>query len=160
MKRQSLIDYLDEGVQNLDFDGSLTWDWLKAKRAFEFEMEFYVENQSGQKIVDADNTESVEPVITFDDAILLYDQTKSFDFNVDDYLITLGFDGKNGWTKGQADAFLDVLQDTLDNGESDLLDFVSDDSIQTFSLKWDEAEFQRQLTAFKDEKQQLKYPKF
>ena len=134
MKKQSLIDYLDEEVQNLDFDGSLIWNWLKAKRAFELEMEFYVENQSGQKIVDSDNIESVEPIITFSDVILLYDRTKSFDFNVDNYLITLGFDGKNGWTKGQADAFLNVLQDTLDNGESDLLDFVNDDSIDRKSV--------------------------
>ena len=71
MKKQSLIDYLDDGVQNLDFDGTLAWNWLKHERAFELEMEFYVENQSGHKIVDSDDTESVEPIITFDDAILL-----------------------------------------------------------------------------------------
>lgn len=49
MKKQSLIDYLDDGVQNLDFDGTLAWNWLKHERAFELEMEFYVENQSGHK---------------------------------------------------------------------------------------------------------------
>lgn len=160
MKKQSLIDYLDDGIQNLDFDGTLAWNWLKHERAFELEMEFYVQNQSGHKIVDSDDTESVEPIITFTDTILLYDKTKPFDFNENDYLVTLGFNGKKGWTKGQADAFLDVLQDTLDNGESDLLDFVSDDSIQTFSLKWDAVEFQKQLEARKDESQQLNYPKF
>ena len=75
-------------------------------------------------------------------------------------MVSLGFNGKKGLTREEADYFLDVLQDTLDNGESDLLDFVSDDSIQTFNLKWDEVEFQKQLAARQEETQQLNYTKF
>ena len=51
-------------------------------------------------------------------------------------------------------------KNTLDNGESDLLDFISDDSIETFILKWNETEFEKQLAAREDETQPLNYPKF
>lgn len=160
MKKKSLIDYLAQHTEEFDFDGVLHWNWIKSQRAFILEMEFFVENTDDQKIIDSNNVSSIEPVINFVDEILLYDQTKPCSFNENDYLITLSFNGKKGWTKGKADAFLTVLKETLDNGESDLLDFINQDEIEVFNLDWNMQNFENYVEENKDEQKILPYPKF
>lgn len=160
MKQKSLIDYLDENLDQIDFDGALEWKWNKKNRSFILGMEFYIENNSNREIIDSNDMKSVEPIIDFYDEILLFDKTKEIKFNKDDFLVCLPFNGKKGWTKGEADAFLDVLQDTLDNGESDLMDFVNDEKIETFNLNWNMDEFKKQLEKNDDDNEILPYPKF
>lgn len=160
MKQKSLIDYLDENLDQIDFDGALEWKWNKKNRSFILGMEFYIENNSNREIIDSNDMKSVEPIIDFYDEILLFDKTKEIKFNKDDFLACLSFNGKKGWTKGKADAFLDVLQDTLDNGESDLMDFVNDEKIETFNLNWNMDEFKKQLEKNDDDNEILPYPKF
>lgn len=160
MSNKSLLDYLVDKTGELEFDGSLEWNWLKKDWAFILEINLYVENQSTREILDLDGTKADQPVIEFFDQILLYNQKKPLNFEENDFLTCLGFDGKSGWTKGKADAFLDVLQDTLDNGESDLLDFVNDPDIEEFELTWDEEEFNKQISKNKTDTVKLPYPKF
>lgn len=160
MKKTDLLAYLDEKMQKLDFDGNLSLNWDKKQHTFTIGMEFFVENHSIREIIDAENVKSLEPVINFYDEILLYDQTVNLKAESENYLVCLSFDGKKGWTQGKADAFLAVLQKTLDDGESDLLDFVNDENQEVFELKWDSNEFQQKQSDFSSETDRLKYPKF
>lgn len=160
MQKQSLLDYLIEKTNTLDFDGELEWKWDKKHYAFKLGITLYAVNQNECPIVDVDEVISVENIITFYDEILLFDKIHSFDFNKKDYLVTLSFDGKRGWSQGKALAFLDTLQATLDNGESDLLDFANDESINVFELKWDVKHFKIETQKNKNMMTRLPYPKF
>lgn len=158
-----LLEFLKTGLDALDFKGDVTLDWDRKGHAFVVDVIFYVENEGGLQVEDADGVTSEEPVISFSDAVLIYDGKKGLSgYDPDDFLACLPFDGKNGWSMAYGMAFLMYLQVIMDNGMKDLLKFLLDDTDEVFELEWSEEEFDRLLRNAEEEypKQMLKYPKF
>lgn len=164
MKYRDILDYLDQKFEKLNFDGDINMNWDKKSRSIEIEMVFYAQNSDNTKISDIDGVESENEIISFADAILLYDGTKQLKVNQDDYLVTLPFNGKKGWKLSEGEGFIDYLQTLLDDGQSDLLDFLSDDTQSFFNLTWSNDAYlqsiqhQKMELAAKD--LDIKYPKF
>lgn len=159
-KTQSLPDFLAAGLDELNFDGDFVLNWDQKQRCFKIEFTFFAENKQHDAIYDLTGVESAEPIITFLDSILIYDQTKpNLQINQDDYLVCLPFAGRNGWSLAMGEAFFAYLQIVLDNGESDLLDFLNEAEIEVFELEWSKEKFEQLLTDFQAAgAQRLKYP--
>lgn len=157
---QDFANYLNQNLAKLDFDGDLSLNWQKKTRTFTLEMIFYAANPDSQEIVDSDDVVTDADYITFIDEILFFDKQKPVDFNSEDYLACLPFAGKQGWTKQEADGFLAYLQEVLDNGQSDLLDFLNDDTAEEFGLTWDKSRLVSLIAQTADNKIILPYPKF
>ena len=87
---------MQAGLAKLDFDGDLDLSWQKAERTFTLELTFYAQNLAGQEIIDASGVDSDQEIISFVDAILLYDEQKPAEFDTADYLACLPFAGKAG----------------------------------------------------------------
>ena len=159
MAKENLLTYLQAGLAKLDFDGDLDLSWQKAERTFTLELTFYAQNLAGQEIIDASGVDSDQEIISFVDAILLYDEQKPAEFDTADYLACLPFAGKAGWTKQQAAGFLSYLQEVVDNGQADLLDFLNEESETIFELKFDEEQLAKWV-AKQNLSGNLAYPKF
>ncbi|KRL01276.1 DUF3013 family protein [Liquorilactobacillus capillatus] len=160
--KNNLLDFIDANLEKLDFDGSLEVSWQKEEHTFTLDLTFYAENKAQEIILDMEEVESDEPIITFVDSILLYDQTK-FDASQvkNDYLVCLPFDGKKGWSVAQGKAFFTYLQIVLDNGESDLLDFLNNEDADVFELEWSDEEYQKILQqTINGQTERLLYPKY
>ena len=157
--KENLLTYLQAGLAKLDFDGDLDLSWQKAERTFTLELTFYAQNLAGQEIIDASGVDSDQEIISFVDAILLYDEQKPAEFDTADYLACLPFAGKAGWTKQQAAGFLAYLQEVVDNGQADLLDFLNEESETIFELKFDEEQLAKWV-AKQNLSGNLAYPKF
>lgn len=159
-----LNSFLKETVKTLDFDGDIFVNWNKKDRQFEMELTFYAENKEATLLTDTLGVESTEPVVTFIDEILIYDKNREKNFDEDDYLVCLSYDGKNGWSLAEAKAFVSYLQIVLDNGESDLLDFLTDDEKEIFELVWSEDEYKKiiesNMLSLPNPNNRIKYPKF
>lgn len=159
-----LNSFLKETVKTLDFDGDIFVNWNKKDRQFEMELTFYAENKEATLLTDTLGVESTEPVVTFIDEILIYDKNREKNFDEDDYLVCLTYDGKNGWSLAEAKAFVSYLQIVLDNGESDLLDFLTDDEKEIFELVWSEDEYKKiiesNMLSLPNPNNRIKYPKF
>lgn len=159
-----LNSFLKETVKTLDFDGDIFVNWNKKDRQFEMELTFYAENKEATLLTDTLGVESTEPVVTFIDEILIYDKNREKNFDADDYLVCLPYDGKNGWSLAEAKTFVSYLQIVLDNGESDLLDFLTDDEKEIFELVWSEDEYKKIIESYMlslpNPNNRIKYPKF
>lgn len=159
-----LNSFLKETVKTLDFDGDIFVNWNKKDRQFEMELTFYAENKEATLLTDTLGVESTEPVVTFIDEILIYDKNREKNFDEDDYLVCLPYDSKNGWSLAEAKAFVSYLQIVLDNGESDLLDFLTDDEKEIFELVWSEDEYKKIIESYMlslpNPNNRIKYPKF
>lgn len=159
-----LNSFLKETVKTLDFDGDIFVNWNKKDRQFEMELTFYAENKEATLLTDTLGVESTEPVVTFIDEILIYDKNREKNFDADDYLVCLPYDDKNGWSLAEAKAFVSYLQIVLDNGESDLLDFLTDDEKEIFELVWSEDEYKKIIESYMlslpNPNNRIKYPKF
>lgn len=98
----------------------------------------------------------------FSDSILFYDEKNVAQVEPEAYLACLSYAGKKGWTLARGKAFFSYLQIVLDNGRSDLLDFLNDGDKELFELTWSMSEFERfvhdatENTAIEN----LPYPKF
>lgn len=164
MKYKDILDYLDQKIDKLNFDGDININWDKKTRNIEIEMVFYAQNSENTKISDINGVESENEIISFADAILLYDGTKQLNVNQEDYLALLPFNGKKGWKLSEGEGFIDYLQTILDEGQSDLLDFLTDDTQSFFNLKWSNETYmqsiQRQKMRLGDNDSEIKYPKF
>lgn len=159
-KIQSLPDFLAAGLDELNFDGDFILNWDQKQRCFKIEFTFFAENKEHDAIYDLTGVASDEPIITFLDSILIYDQTnQNLQINPDDYLVCLPFAGENGWTLAMGKAFFAYLQVVLDDGESDLLDFLNEEEIEVFELEWSKKKFDQLLADFQIENDQLlRYP--
>lgn len=162
MAQETLFDYLKKELPKIDFDGDIILDWQKKDHTFTVDLTFYAENKSQQAILDIEGVNSELPIISFGDAILLYDEERFDPKEVEkEYLTTLPFQGKTGWERSEAAAFINYLQIVLDNGQSDLLDFLNDDDAEFFELSWSASDFEKIQKAQSTEKSmRLIYPKF
>ncbi|WP_311407001.1 DUF3013 family protein [Liquorilactobacillus uvarum] len=160
--KKNLLSFIGKNLEKLDFDGNLEVSWQKEQHTFTLDLTFYAENKAQEVILDMKEVESDEPIITFVDSILLYDRTKFDPKKVqNDYLVCLPFEGKKGWTLAQGKAFFTYLQIVLDNGESDLLDFLNNEDADVFELEWSNEEYEKILNNIGNENEyRLLYPKY
>ncbi|MFR8908095.1 MAG: DUF3013 family protein, partial [Enterococcus faecium] len=113
-------------------------------------------------IDDAEGIVSQEPIIEFEDGVLLFNPQKSV-FDERNYLAVIPYEGKKGLAKSVADSLVEYLNEVLAQGQSDLLDFLDeDDDEAVFELHWDN----QQLAELVEVKQQneadtyLPYPSY
>ena len=162
MAKKDLLSFLEENIDELDFDGKIDLFWNKREKTFEMEVTFYAENKIGQMIEDAQGIASSEPIISFSDSILFYDEKNPAAVDEDAYFACLSYAGKKGWSLARGKAFFSYLQIVLDNGYSDLLDFLNDSDKEVFELTWSNEEFEKIVADATNNtsKQELRYPRF
>ena len=136
MAKTDLLTFLESNIDSLDFDGKIELFWNKRAKTFEMELTFYAENSTSQVITDAEGVSSDEPIISFSDSILFYDEKNVAQVEPEAYLACLSYAGKKGWTLARGKAFFSYLQIVLDNGRSDLLDFLNDGDKELVELTW------------------------
>lgn len=153
-----MITYLDSYLNKKIPDYELALDWDTKNRSFEIAFRLYAENKSQIEIDDVDGVASEEEIIEFEDAILLVDPAKST-YDVDDFLAVIPYEGKKGMKKNELTAVVDYLKDVIEEGQSDLLDFLADDSEDAiFEMNWDDAVFKATIKL--SDSNYLPYPSY
>lgn len=127
MAKETMITYLDKYLNKKIPDYELALDWDTRNHSFEIAFRIYGENKEQIEIDDVDGVASEEKIIEFEDAIVLVDPTKS-DYDTENYLAVIPYEGKKGMKKNELTAVVDYLKDVIEEGQSDLLDFLADDS--------------------------------
>ncbi len=159
MAKETMLTFLDEQLEQKLTDYEVALDWDSKNHTIELVIRLFAENRSKLVLDDAQGVKSQEDVIEFEDGILLYDPKKS-QFEADDYLTVIPFAGKKGLPKGQLMALVFYLQEILDDGQSDLLDFLeSDNEEATFELHFDQKRYEEYVQAQKDD-QLVSYPSY
>ncbi|WP_179395506.1 DUF3013 family protein [Lacticaseibacillus absianus] len=143
-KETNMLDYIGDKMDALDFDGDLDLNWDKEAHVMEVELTMYVDAAEGFEVEDQDGqTVDAGGEVDYSDALLFFDETRmnGADY-AENYLATVGFNGKKGIEQAKVDALFIVLQALLDDGQSDLFDFVDGTSdAETFELTFDQARF-------------------
>ncbi|WP_034550214.1 DUF3013 family protein [Carnobacterium funditum] len=163
MTKHDMIDYLESTMSeaNLDFDWSI--EWKKRQNVIEVTFTLYAETEPELVIQDIEGTVNTENIIQFEDVVCFYNPEKS-KIILDDYLAAFPFDFKKGIEKGFIDAFVKMLRIVVTEGQSDLLDFATDSTIETFEIEWNQVNFEQTIQTFKDTNrynlERVEYPKF
>lgn len=163
-KQVSMLDYFEDKMNQLDFDGDLSLNWDPSAHVFELMITLTAQNDQHITLENQAGDETDENVVSYEDAILFYDQRRvNGDEYADNYLALIPFDAKTGMNKAEADDFFAYFQDVLDDGMSDLLDFLDPDTDQTtFELQWSVDKFAAAVAAQPRYKQNewLTYPRY
>ncbi|MGO3608697.1 MAG: DUF3013 family protein [Enterococcus sp.] len=158
MAKETMVTYLDNYLNKKIPDYELALDWDTRNHSFEIAFRIYGENKAQIEIDDADGVASEEEIIEFEDAILLVDPDKS-KYDAEDYLAVIPYEGKKGMKKNELTAVVDYLKDVIDDGQSDLLDFLADDSDEAvFEMNWDDAVFKASIKP--SDSSYLSYPSY
>ncbi|MFC4651710.1 DUF3013 family protein [Lactococcus nasutitermitis] len=155
MAKHGFLDILDEELEkNFNYDYEINWD----KRNFAVEISFLLEAENVQHIAltDAEGVESDENII-YEDSIIFYNPVKSH-FDSEDYLTAISYPEK-GLSREFLAYFTEYLQETVDTGMDDLIDFLTDDSAEEFSINWDNEKFLTELSKI-SETEFFKYPRY
>ena len=155
-KKNGFLDVLDEELsENFHYDYEINWDKQNHGIIVSFLLE--IENQEGIELTDADGVESDDNLL-YEDAVLFYNPEKT-EFNEEDYLATIPYDDQ-GFSREFLEFFSRFLQDTVDQGLSDLMDFLESDSEdEDFSIQWDWDKFDAGDEALQ-ETEFYKYPRY
>lgn len=162
MAKETMLTYLDQRLKKkiTAYDTALDWD--RKNHTIEILVRLFAENRAKQEIDDIKGVVSEEEVIEFEDGILLYDANKAV-FDEEDYLAVLPFEGKKGVTEAFLAGLVEYLQTVLDEGQSDLLGFLADDSKDAvFELKWDAEQFAAAVASYSGKKAEtfIGYPSY
>lgn len=160
-KKEDMLTWFDQMIDTYigdAYDVAINWD--NRHHQIEITMRLFAENKEDLAVVDVCNV-AAESIIEFEDSLLLYSGEKQ---NIDfaDYLATFSFNRRQGMEKAKMAAIIMMLREVLDEGQSDLLDFMTDETVEEFELHWPEEEWQRTL----QQAQQIypntlvRYPKF
>lgn len=139
-----------------DFDFAIDWD-VKQHR-IELSVVLFAENKLNDVIEDEEGVQSEEEVIEFEDSLVLYADDKMQPDDME-YLAVIPFNRKKGMTQGEIQALAQYLADVLVDGQDDLLDFLNDDTIETFELVWNDEVFEEMKQQNK-ETTMVAYPKY
>lgn len=141
MKKATMLTYLDQQITKKITEYDVALDWNAKNHTIEVVFRLFAENTAHEQIDDAQGTVSEEEIIEFEDGILFYNPEKS---SVDeaDFLATIPYEGKKGIKQSVLDGFIDYLNDVLTEGQSDLLDFLTDEEQAVFELKWSQELFE------------------
>lgn len=141
MAKATMLTYLDEQLtkQLPDYDVAIDWD--VKNHSVELVIRLFAENPAQLHLDDAEGVASEEAIIEFEDGILLVDPKKS-KYDAADYLAVYPYEGKKGLRQGELDALVTYLKEVMDDGLSDLMDFLNDDdAAEVFELHWDRERF-------------------
>ena len=113
------------------------------------------------QVDDAQGVASEEEIIEFEDGILLFDPQKS-SFAEEDFLAVIPYAGKKE-SKSVAGCFVDYIKEILTEGESDLLDFLNDESEEAvFELVFDQDQLLDRMNTYQesDGESYIPYPSY
>lgn len=159
MTKETLITYLDKQLTKKITEYDTAIDWDAKNHTIELVIRLFAENAAGTVIDDAEGVESEEEIIEFEDGILFYNPQKSR-FDEEDYLAVIPYEGKKGIQQAVIDGLVDYLQEVLDQGQSDLLDFLSEENEdEFFELQFSEETLDQAIEKY-EEKGYLPYPSY
>jgi DNA-3-methyladenine glycosylase len=159
MTKETLITYLDKQLTKKITEYDTAIDWDAKNHTIELVIRLFAENAAGTVIDDAEGVESEEEIIEFEDGILFYNPQKSR-FDEEDYLAVIPYEGKKGIQQIVIDGLVDYLQEVLDQGQSDLLDFLSEENEdEFFELQFSEEALDQAIEKY-EEKGYLPYPSY
>lgn len=162
MKKTDLLVALEETLVKKLTEFEFALDWDPKNHTIEIVVQLEAQKPETQVIEDTDGTIAEEDVVVFEDGILLYNPEKSA-FDPEDYLKTIPYEGKKGLSLAFIEALGNYLVEILTEGQSDLLDFVTDDEVETFELHWSDEAFEQELAKQKTKNDQsvfIPYPKY
>ncbi|MHC5229902.1 DUF3013 family protein [Enterococcus sp. LJL99] len=149
MKKETMLTYLDDQInKNID-EYDLAIDWDKKNHSIEVIIRLFAENKENEQIGDIEGTLSEEEYIEFEDGILFYNPAKSQP-DSEDYLALIPYEGKKGIKKSVLDGFVVYLKDVLADGQSDLLDFLSNEAAELFELNWSQELFEQAVRQYEN----------
>lgn len=158
MAKETMLTYLDKQLTKKITEYDVAIDWDARNHTAEIILRLFAENNNGATIDDVEGIASEEEIIEFEDGILLFNPLKS-SFDEEDYLVEIPFEGKKGIAKNVLDGLVDYLQEILDQGQSDLLDFLADEEEEVFELHFSEQKFQDYVDKYTDTSY-LPYPSY
>lgn len=161
MKKATMLIYLEEQLEKHLADYEVGLDWDRKNHTIEVIVRLYAENNEQVTIDDVDGTISEEEFIEFEDGLLFYNPQKSV-VDDEDYLVTIPYEGKKGLRKTVLDGFIHYLKVVLDERQSELLDFLSDETAEVFELHWVPADFEAVIkkVAETEKEQWIVYPSY
>ncbi|GGC86995.1 DUF3013 family protein [Enterococcus wangshanyuanii] len=140
MKKPTMLTYLDEQLTKKITEYDVALDWNTKNHSIEVVFRLFAENSAHEQIDDAAGTLSEEEIIEFEDGILLFNPEKTI-VDEEDYLAVIPYEGKKGIKQSILDGLVDYLNEVLTEGQSDLLDFLTDEEQEIFELKWSDTAF-------------------
>lgn len=158
MKKKNLLEVLEKELEKHITEADFAIDWNPKKHQFEVLVELFAENKDQESIEDEEGVVSEEEMIQFEDAILFYANDSDI-IDEEEYLAIIKFDRKKGLSREWLTTFACYLNEVLLEGQSDLLDFLADETIQVFELSWNQAEFESRIAAIESH-QFVSYPKY
>lgn len=158
MKKENMLEVLEKELEKQLTDVDFAIDWNPKKHQFEVIVVLFAENKAQESIEDEEGIVSEEEVIEFEDAILFYANGSDV-IDKEEYLTTIPFDRKKGLSREWFREFAGFLNDCLIEGQNDLLDFLMDETIETFELKWDEKAFEERVMKI-EKNTYVPYPKY
>ncbi len=158
MSKENMLDYLENSLITSFGDREFAIDWDVREHRIEVLFRLFTENKKGNVIEDESGVQSEEAYIEFEDSLVFYSTDKKTP-SKEDYLTIIPFDRKKGIEKGIIEAVTTYLNDVLVDGEVDLLDFLTDESIESFELIWNEEDFNQVKKEYPN-KTYVSYPKY
>lgn len=156
MSRYGFLSVLEEEMEkHFPYDFAINWD----KKNYAVEVSFVLEaqNRLGVEVLDADD-QLVADDVALEEFVLFYNPDKS-QFNAEDYLVSIPYDPKKGFSRSFLSYFATQLADVADKGLSDLMDFLENPKAQAFSLTWDKDTFEKGLTS-RGSGEMFPYPRY
>ncbi|OJG99984.1 hypothetical protein RV18_GL000323 [Enterococcus termitis] len=156
-----MLTYLDQQLTKNITEYDVALDWNTKNHSIEVVFRLFAENSGHEQIDDVAGTLSEEEIIEFEDGILLYNPEKTI-VDEEDYLAVIPYEGKKGIKQSLLDGLVDYLNDVLVEGQSDLLDFLSDEGQEVFELKWSEEDFRNAVQKYQkaDGDAYIAYPSY
>lgn len=140
MAKFGFLSVLEEEMdKHFTFDYAI--DWNKKNHVVKVTFILEAQNQSAVETIDDQGEISNEDIV-FEDYVLFYNQAKSR-VDEDDYLVTLPFDAKKGFSREFLAYFAQTLNDVATKGLDDLMDFLADEESTDFALEWDAESFDK-----------------
>jgi len=161
MKKPTMLTYLDQLITKDITEYDVALDWNTRNHSIEVVFRLFAENTAHEQIDDATGTVSEEEIIEFEDGVLFYNPAKtSVDEN--DYLAVIPYEGKKGIKQSVLDGFVTYLNEVLTEGQSDLLDFLTEEDQEVFELKWSDEAFERAVEQYQkaDGDTYIAYPSY
>lgn len=161
MKKQTMLTYLDQQLTKELGDYDIAIDWNNKNHSIEVILRLFAENKEQAAIDDVDGVLSEEEIIEFEDGILFYNPEKST-VDAEDFLATIPYEGKKGIKKAVLDGFIAYLKEIVAEGQSDLLDFLTDETAEVFELNWSAEAFNQAVADFAKQEQEtyIPYPSY
>lgn len=159
-KKENMLQFMNQMIDRyIDEAYDVTIDWQPRTHHIEVTFRLFAENNHDMTIVDVEEVEAAE-VIEFEDQLLFYDGKQNIE--AANYLQTFSFDRKQGIKKAEIAAIFKTLRTVLDEGQSDLLDFMTDEETLEFELHWlaDECQMNRLQAEKEYGNDMVAYPKF